>query len=327
MFRLLKEPVKSMILDLRSQQVRDTCTFLIKLSFVTRDHLKSFMREIFSIIIDALRVPNKVMSGYVDDCILQLIKNTNFKSQLHLIINELKDNKSKAVREYCIEYVNEILIHWDISEKEADIFCDCIKLGLQDASVRVREVSRLAYLNFFQSFPKKADKIKSNLPSYLKTRLIKAEASLIEPNSPPKPPVSSNLQPKSPELQSSGNNSMNMSHKSPIALPSSDKKLALRARRQSYEENAITSIQAVFRGALTRKQSLGHALKAADLIKEVDSENSIVDVSDVNLKSLDGDRVTISSLSSATISPPQRGCSPRHVIESSTRGGKIIPSP
>lgn len=34
------------------------------------------------------------------------------------------------------EYLNEILIHWDITEKEADVIADAVKIGLEDAAVR-----------------------------------------------------------------------------------------------------------------------------------------------------------------------------------------------
>lgn len=32
--------------------------------------------------------------------------------------------------------MNEILIHWEITEKEADVIADAIRSGLEDAAVR-----------------------------------------------------------------------------------------------------------------------------------------------------------------------------------------------
>ena len=55
-FRLLKEPIKSMISDLRSQQVRDTCLFLTKLSQCVGDHLRHLLRDLFPSILDGVKV-------------------------------------------------------------------------------------------------------------------------------------------------------------------------------------------------------------------------------------------------------------------------------
>lgn len=101
-FRLLKEPVKSMIADLRSQQVRDTCLFLTRLSQCVGDHLRHFLRDSFAFILDGVKVPNKVMHGYVDECIINLIKNATFRTAIPTILAEIKESKAKIVRERCL---------------------------------------------------------------------------------------------------------------------------------------------------------------------------------------------------------------------------------
>ena len=101
-FRLLKEPIKNMMADLRSQQVRDTCAFLSRLSQVTGDHMRHFLRDSFAFILDGVKVPNKVMSGFVDDCIINMIKNSTFKTALHTLLVEIKESKAKVVRERCL---------------------------------------------------------------------------------------------------------------------------------------------------------------------------------------------------------------------------------
>lgn len=62
---------------------------------------------------------NKVISSYVDECLLYVIQNAPFKNSIQVIVNEVKENKAKLVRERCLDYLNEILIHWDLSEREA----------------------------------------------------------------------------------------------------------------------------------------------------------------------------------------------------------------
>ena len=75
-----------------------------------------------------------------------------------------------------MRYINEILVNWEITEKEADLICEAIRLGLEDASCGSREISRLAYINIYGLYPKKAEKLKQCMPSaQLRNRLIKAE--------------------------------------------------------------------------------------------------------------------------------------------------------
>ena len=94
-----------MITDLRSQQVRDTCTFISVLSAACGDHIKFLMKEIFQTILDALKVQNRVMSGYIDDCICSLLRNSTLKLAIPLLINEFKDCKAKHVREKSVAMV------------------------------------------------------------------------------------------------------------------------------------------------------------------------------------------------------------------------------
>lgn len=101
-FRALIEPVKQMILDLRSQQVRDTCIFLTQLSKITGDLMRFFLRDTFESIFIAVKVPHKIMSGYVDECIISMLQHTTFKSAIPVIIDEYKKSKSKAAREKCL---------------------------------------------------------------------------------------------------------------------------------------------------------------------------------------------------------------------------------
>lgn len=90
------------IVDLRSQQVKDTCQLLILLSMVTRDRMKLFLRDTFSTIFEGIKLPNKVITGYIDECILLLIRNVSFRSAIYFLYSEFKESKAKFVRERCL---------------------------------------------------------------------------------------------------------------------------------------------------------------------------------------------------------------------------------
>jgi hypothetical protein len=264
-FSMLQDPIKHLLCDLRSQQVRDTCLFLNKLAEITKDHMKFLLREIFSSLLDGIKNPNKVMSSFVDATIIHIIKHSTWKPALTMLINEIKDNKAKRVREHCFEYINEILLTWNITENEADRLCDTIAKGLEDASVRAREISRLAYLNLFQLHPKKSEKVKANINPSLRNRLIKAENDyVISQKIKEKEFVEEIKNPIAVVEEGRVTRSRNNSQSIPIinevkelSLEETPKIISLRARRQSYDEVAATSIQAILRGNLYRKMSMG----------------------------------------------------------------------
>lgn len=165
------------ITDLRSQQVRDICIFLTCLAKVAGDRIRPLMRDVFANILDGVRVSNKVMSGYVDECIISLIRAAVFKTAIVPLSAEIRDNKAKIVRERCLEYLNEILITWDLADKEVDVIAEAVRLGLEDGSVKAREVARTTYLNLFKLQPHKAEKIKAELTKPLQMKLTAAEQS------------------------------------------------------------------------------------------------------------------------------------------------------
>lgn len=267
-YGMLQEAIKHLLCDLRSQQVRDTCLFLNKLAEITKDHIKLLLRDIFSSLLDGIKVPNRVMSGFVDATILHIIKHSTWKPAITILINDIKDNKAKRVREHCFEYINEILLTWNITENEADRLCDTIAKGLEDASVRAREISRLAYLNLFQLYPNKSEKIKSNINLSLRNRLIKAENDYLKSHKKKeKEIVKEIIKPVVVAAVEEGRITRSRNNSQVIAIINEDEELqqeeetpkiiSLRARRQSYDEVAATSIQAILRGNLYRKMSMG----------------------------------------------------------------------
>mmetsp|Transcript_15751 Transcript_15751/g.23673 ORF Transcript_15751/g.23673 Transcript_15751/m.23673 type:complete len:588 (-) Transcript_15751:65-1828(-) len=251
-FRMFVEPVKQMILDLRSQQVRDTCTFLARLSIITKDLMRHFLREAFESIFIAVKVPNKVMSGYVNECIISLIRHTTFKSAIPLIIGDINNSRSKGVREHCMAYMNEILLCWELQEKEADHFQEAIRVSLEDASVKCRELSRLAYLNFRDLFPRRADRIKSDINNTsLRARLEKEEAIHDQERAAMEEVLPTTA---GSEDGSSLRESMDDAD-AILASTQLNPKTAQLLKKSNHDDDAISSIQALIRGNLVRRQS------------------------------------------------------------------------
>lgn len=143
------------------------------------------------------------------------------------------------------EYANEMLLCWDIQEKEADLFQDAIRIGLEDASVRCRELARFAYLNFRDFFPRKAERIKSLISNpNLSTRLEKEEQI-------------HDQEKESGEYLNDINPPVEMVEEVDAILQESH---AINPPDSSYvkersDRDAIDEIQALIRGNLVRRQS------------------------------------------------------------------------
>jgi hypothetical protein len=228
--------------------------------------------------------------------------------------------------------LNEVLIRWDVGEKDVDLMLDAIRCGLEDGCSRCREVARVAYLNLFAMYPKKAERIKSTLSNALKLRMNKHEMEFVlkvSQGGVPQGMHASQMQPPSPhKRKASGKDAAlraaasaalgssmsatayasasasasaaaavnahprpaafateaSMSSISMSSISSADTydeaekargiKLGLRAPRPSCEDDAVTSIQAVIRGKLTRRQTLMNVIKEAEDADDADAEGN-----------------------------------------------------
>jgi len=104
--------------------------------------MKAFLRDIFHVLLDGIKVKNKVMSAFVDSCILAIVRNCSaFRYCISILAGEQNVSKNKFVRERILQYMNDILVHWDVSDKEADVIAESIQIGLEDASITAREIS------------------------------------------------------------------------------------------------------------------------------------------------------------------------------------------
>lgn len=82
----------------------------MKLAEITGDKMKALLRDCFATVLECIKVPHKVTSGYVDECIIHMIKHVTFKSAIVLIMHEIKDSKAKMARERClVRYLLQIM--------------------------------------------------------------------------------------------------------------------------------------------------------------------------------------------------------------------------
>lgn len=98
-FKFLKEPIRLLIVDLRSQQVKAVANLLRSLTEVAPDQVKYLIRDIYTSIFYAVKVPSKLMSGYVDEYILIMIRSATFRFLIPSIVQEICESKAGKVRE------------------------------------------------------------------------------------------------------------------------------------------------------------------------------------------------------------------------------------
>ena len=110
-FKFLKEPIRILILDLRSQQVKVVSSLLISLTEIAPDQLKYLIRDVYAAIFDAVKVPSKLMSGYVDECILIMIRNATLRFIIPSIVQEICESKAGKVREKFVVCTGGIYVY------------------------------------------------------------------------------------------------------------------------------------------------------------------------------------------------------------------------
>ena len=255
--KLMVEPIKSFLADPRSQQVRDVCFFLSQLSETAHDLMAFLLRDVFAFILDGIKNTNKLMASFVNDCIVIIIKNVTYKGSITLLLNEIRTNKAKFVREKCMEYISLILGGWELNDKSVDLCVEAVKIGLQDASVVAREAAKVAYLNLLENWRAKAEKLKSDMPPSIRPRLVKAEEEHV----------------KSVDGMKSGKNLVPSGRD---IVVTDDRRLSVRMKPVSLQDNAVTTIQAAFRGSLVRKLSpprseLRGAIRGEDTVTAVNT--------------------------------------------------------
>lgn len=75
------------------------CQLLTAIAEVAKDGMKLFLRETYIFIFDAIKVPHKLMAGYVDESIVNIIKCGTFKFFIPHLVLEICEHKSGKVRE------------------------------------------------------------------------------------------------------------------------------------------------------------------------------------------------------------------------------------
>jgi hypothetical protein len=89
--------------------VKEACHLLSVLADITKDGMKLFLRDTYIFIFDAVKVPHKLMAGYVDESILIIIKSGTFKFFVPHLVLEICEHKSGKVREKYLVSYNRLL--------------------------------------------------------------------------------------------------------------------------------------------------------------------------------------------------------------------------
>lgn len=143
---------------------------------------------------------------------------------------------------------------WDLVDKEGDQIDDIIRLGLEDASMKGRELARETFIKFRDIFPAKAERLKASLSSSVLARVVKAESKYEN-----KKRIQDALQlQKEEELRA-----VALQLPSPVTRSASDEDLdnimskstPSGLQPEGGQDNAVTSIQALIRGNMARRFS------------------------------------------------------------------------
>jgi len=97
--RPLREAFESTLKDLRSTLVRDSCAALAALAQTAQDTAAPLVRALLPVLIDQAGSPNKVIRGYAEECMMEVVRNVHSKHQIAALCNLSSTHKSKDSRD------------------------------------------------------------------------------------------------------------------------------------------------------------------------------------------------------------------------------------
>jgi len=160
-FKKIKIPLMESLSDLRSQLVREGCNTIVVLAKVGGDLTRPLFRELLPHMIDIVGSGNKVIMANVDQSIVAIIQHMRNRQVIPYIVDQLKQSKSKELREACAEYICHILQNWTASylEKDTEILREAIESAVRDASQTCRAIARRCFAIYRDYWPAEADLI------------------------------------------------------------------------------------------------------------------------------------------------------------------------
>ena len=161
--------------DLRSKVVREACITVAYTSVRLQNRCEKFIETLLPLLFNLTQCSTKIMSSSASVAIRFIIQNTH-SGKFISIINQNLNSKSKEIRRYCCDFLNQLLRTWSrpILERHTPMLIDNIKKGLNDADPEARSYSRKAFWMFDYHFKEKANQLIATLDPN-KRRLLENE--------------------------------------------------------------------------------------------------------------------------------------------------------
>jgi CLASP N terminal/CAP-Gly domain len=159
--------------DLRSEIVKQASHTLTTLVRELGDSLQKFSRVSIGSIFEASDSRNGIIRTYATKCGHLLLQNVHSKASLLLLLDNMRNTRSKQMQETCMDFLRTCLAFWPISEKysrHADVLEDAILWGVKGATSGVRALAAKCFWLFAGHFADRREAIMENLDS--RTRRI-----------------------------------------------------------------------------------------------------------------------------------------------------------
>jgi hypothetical protein len=167
--RRLAKPIGSLLLNARSSVVKHTTqnlAYLVQkvkdLNAPNADSCKYLLKDLLPAVLALHAQTVKTIRAYAFDMMCIIIPLCRFKSGLPTLLERLRKDKSRDVREACIKYLRLIIKHWssslDGNEYLTENICQHVGNGiaraLLDPSQDIRKEARIAFELFRLKYPK-----------------------------------------------------------------------------------------------------------------------------------------------------------------------------
>jgi hypothetical protein len=159
--RVMFRPLERQIRDLRSAIVREACRLVSTIVTTLENAANGIARMLLPVLSQVGISGNKIIAGYVDTCILDLVRCTHPSNAVATFSSLLCESKSKDSRLLSATCLLVIIETWPLAviERHFEDLEPALLSALSDASSHVRETAREIYWNLKETLAEFAHRI------------------------------------------------------------------------------------------------------------------------------------------------------------------------
>lgn len=179
------QPLSDLIHDLRSNVVREVCSFISFLAQTYQEGLNPLSKLLLPALVQACGSGNKVCAEYCNATAQDLVSQTFSKASVSFLSQTIQEHRNKDIRRNCLLYMTIILTKRLAQIQNQAEIEQMILSAVQDASSDCRSHGTKCFLLYHTTFPQRSEQyILRLLDQKTQQRLVTSPNALPSPEKP-----------------------------------------------------------------------------------------------------------------------------------------------